>query len=88
MRTAKKAHEKNICLNAKENPKLFWAHVRQKLKTKAGVAPLLADKGDINSKNSTIKRKLTYSSNNSPASSHVNPRGTYLQFKKERILSS
>ena len=57
MRKAKKAHEKNICLNAKDNPKLFWAHVRQKLKTKAGVAPLLADKSDINSTKFDDKEK-------------------------------
>ena len=57
MRQAKKTHEKNICLRAKENPKLFWAHVRQKLKTKAGVAPLLADKNDINSTKFDDKEK-------------------------------
>ena len=56
MRTAKKAHEKNICLNAKENPKLFWAHVRQKLKTKAGVAPHTTSRGQRRHQLNKIRR--------------------------------
>ena len=46
MRQAKKKYEKGICLGAKDNPKAFWAHVRQKLKTKSGVAPLLENNLD------------------------------------------
>ena len=38
---AKKNYGKDIYSQAKRNPKAFWAHVRQKLKTKSGVAPLL-----------------------------------------------
>ena len=49
MRKAKKAYERGICYNSKNNPKAFWSHVRQQLKTKSGVAPLLADKNDPNS---------------------------------------
>ena len=35
--------EKGILLEAKINPKAFWAHAKRKLKTKVGVAPLLSD---------------------------------------------
>ena len=41
MRQAKRDHEKGICLKSKSNPKAFWSHVRHKLRTKIGVAPLL-----------------------------------------------
>ena len=41
MRKAVRKFEKGIANNCKINPKLFWAHVRSKLKTKPGVAPLL-----------------------------------------------
>ena len=57
MRKAKRNYERNICINSKENPKAFWAHVRQKLKTKAGVAPLLADKRDSESTRFDDKEK-------------------------------
>ena len=49
MRKAKKKYEKDICLQSKKNPKAFWAYVRQKLKTKAGVAPLLENNSDSQS---------------------------------------
>ena len=49
MRQARKRYEKSICYKSKENPKVFWSHVRQMLKTKSGVAPLLADVKDENS---------------------------------------
>ena len=45
----KKRYEKNICLKSKENPKAFWSHVRQMLKTKSGVAPLLKNNQDKDS---------------------------------------
>ena len=48
-RQARKRYEKNISNKSKENPKLFWAHVRQKLKTKTGVAPLLENNADKDS---------------------------------------
>ena len=38
IRNAKKQFEKLIATQS--NPKAFWKHVRRKLKTKAGVAPL------------------------------------------------
>ena len=49
MRMTRKRYEKNICAKSKENPKAFWSHIRQMLKTKSGVAPLLADEKDKNS---------------------------------------
>ena len=44
MRQAKRKHEKYIVNNSKNNPGVFWSHVRLKLKTKSSVAPLLAKK--------------------------------------------
>ena len=49
IRQAKRKFEMNIAQNCKGNPKLFWAHVHNKLKTKTGVAPLLEE---IDNKNS------------------------------------
>ena len=46
LRKAKRRFERNIALQAKTNPKAFWGHTRRSLKTKAGVAPLLADPKD------------------------------------------
>ena len=40
MNQAKRDHEKYICSQANQNPKIFWKHVRSCLKTKAGVSPL------------------------------------------------
>ena len=50
MRQAKRKFEKGIANDSKTNPKTFWSHIRRKLKTKSGVAPLLQD---INDKEST-----------------------------------
>ena len=57
MRQAKRVYEKKIALGSKENPKAFWAHVRQKLKTKPGVAPLLANNLDLDSTKFNDKEK-------------------------------
>ena len=46
MRKATRNFEKSIARSSKMNPKLFWAHVRRRMKTKAGVAPLLESKED------------------------------------------
>ena len=46
MRQAKRKHEKDIANNCKNNPRVFWSHVRLQLKTKSGVAPLLAKEDD------------------------------------------
>ena len=41
---SKKEFERNTGIQSKRNPKIFWSHVRSKLKTKIGVASLLQDK--------------------------------------------
>ena len=41
---SKREFERNIGIQSKSNPKIFWSHVRSKLKTKTGVALLLQDK--------------------------------------------
>ena len=41
MRQAKRNFEKDIARKCKTNPKVFWAHIRNNLKRKIGVAPLL-----------------------------------------------
>ena len=57
MRRAKKKYEKDICRKSKRNPKAFWAYVRQKLKTKTGVAPLLENNLDPKSTKFEDKEK-------------------------------
>ena len=49
IRRSKKKFEKNIADNSKLNPKAFWKHVRRKLKSKTGVAPLLQNALDKSS---------------------------------------
>ena len=41
IRKSKREFERNIGIQSKSNPKIFWSHVRSKLKTKIGVALLL-----------------------------------------------
>ena len=43
IRKANRNFKREIGLQSKKNPKTFWSHVRNKLKTKTGVAPLLED---------------------------------------------
>ena len=57
MRQAKKSFERNISVNAKKNPKAVWGYIRQKMKTKTGVAPLLADNKDKESTKFDNKEK-------------------------------
>ena len=49
LRTAKRNYEKGIADRSKINPKRFWKHVRRKLKSKPGVAPLLENSLDKDS---------------------------------------
>ena len=49
LRKAKRNFEKDISNNAKSQPKKFWSYVRRKLKTRAGIAPLLKDVDDPDS---------------------------------------
>ena len=46
MTRTKREYEINICRQAKENPKRFWKHTRENLKTKTGVYPLLESAND------------------------------------------
>ena len=54
---SKREFERNIGTQSKSNPKMFWSHVRSKLKTKTGVAPLLQDEKDETSTNFDDKEK-------------------------------
>ena len=44
-------------LEIEEQPKAFWSHVQQKLKTKSGVGPLLENNNDITSTKFDDKEK-------------------------------
>ena len=57
MRKAKRNFEKDIAQKSKNIPKAFWSYVRSKLKTKAGVGPLLANVKDKTSTNFTDDKK-------------------------------
>ena len=46
---SKRSFEKGIASRSKTNPKEFWKYVRQKLKTKSCVSPLLQNINDTNS---------------------------------------
>ena len=46
IRKAKRKHEKEIALKLISNPKAYWSHIRRKLKTKTGIAPLLENNKD------------------------------------------
>ena len=46
IRKRKREFERNIAFKVKDNPKTFWNHVRQKLKSKSGIAPLLENPED------------------------------------------
>ena len=43
LRQAKRKFESDVAAKSKTNPKAFWRHVNNKLKTKVGVSPLLED---------------------------------------------
>ena len=45
-RQTKRCFEKEIGNSCKNNPKVFWSHVRNKLNTKSGIAPLLENIND------------------------------------------
>ena len=46
MRKATRKMEIDIARSSKVNPKSFWAHIRRRMKTKSGIAPLLEDNKD------------------------------------------
>ena len=49
IRKAKRIFEKGIAERSKKNPKELWKFIRNKLRTKSGVSPLLKDINDPNS---------------------------------------
>ena len=57
IRKSKREFERNIGIQSKSNQKIFWSHVRSKLKTKAGVVPLLQDEKDETSTKFDDKQK-------------------------------
>ena len=46
---ARRDYEKSICDKSKKKPKIFWSHVRNKLKSSSGVSPLLENPKDKSS---------------------------------------
>ena len=46
IRKPKRKFERNIAIQSNTNLKMFWSHVRSKLKIKTGVTPLLQDEKD------------------------------------------
>ena len=57
IRRCKRKFEESIANKAKEHPKCFWSHIRSRLKTKEGVAPLLEDPKDKDSMKFTDEEK-------------------------------
>ena len=57
MRQTKRNLEKDIANRSKHCPKVFWSYVRNKLKTKSGVSPLLKDTSDKTSTAFSDKEK-------------------------------
>ena len=53
MRKAHREYEQKICENSKTKPKVFWSHVRSKMKSSSTVSPLLASAND----KSTLKHE-------------------------------
>ena len=49
IRQAKRVFEKGLAERSKKNPKELWKYVRNKLRTKSGVSPLLKDVNEPNS---------------------------------------
>ena len=46
MKQERRNYERDICKKSKENPKIFWSHVRSKLTSVCGVSPLLESVDD------------------------------------------
>ena len=57
MRRAKRRFERDVASKAKSDPKFFWSFIRNKLKTKVGVGPLLSENLDKSSRKFDDKEK-------------------------------
>ena len=82
MRKAKRNFEKDIASKSNTNPKFFWSYVRSKLKTKTGVAPLLANPKDKNSTVFTDEEKANTLQEQFCSVFTIEPDGQLPQFEK------
>ena len=57
MTRTKREYERTIWNQTKENPKRFWKHIRDNMKTKTGVYPLLESATDETSLKTEDKEK-------------------------------
>ena len=51
IRIAKHEYEKNICLNVKDKPKVFWSYIKSKSKTRDKICDLMQEDGELTSNN-------------------------------------
>ena len=51
VRQVKHRFERDIAKKSKSDPKVFWSHIRHRLKTKSGVAPLLKKFSEVDKAN-------------------------------------
>ena len=72
LRKEKRAYERDIAQKSKISPKTFWSHTRRKLKTRSGIAPLLAD----------VKNKESIEFDDT-AKANILQRGIFLAFLSE-----
>ena len=49
IRIAKHEYEKNICLNVKDKPKVFWIYVKFKSRTRDKISDLMQENGELTS---------------------------------------
>ena len=82
MRKAKRNFEKDVANKSKTNPKAFWSFVRSKLKTKAGVGPLLARADDKTSISFDDKEKANILQNQFCSVFTQEPKGILPSFPK------
>ena len=87
IRQAKREFERSIANNSKSNPKVYWAYIRKKLKTKIGVAPLLDNEdGEISMKFKDEEKQIYYKSS-SQAYLQWSRRLQYLHWRKEQMTA-
>ena len=85
---ARRSYEKNICDKSKSKPKVFWSHVRSKLKSASGVSSLLETPNGSRLYDMKITKKRTSSKSNFAASSRMSLRENYLNSSPVQIVLS
>ena len=87
MTRTKREYERTIWNQTKENPKRFWKHIRDNMKTKTGVYPLLESTTDETSLKTEDKEKNNkkYSNNSSAVFLQKNLKESYQHSRRERI---